>query len=70
MESFMTLGSGITVLCRNMAERSANPETQVVKEISPQTCEYVNVLTLKGVKLPEITQNALQCFEEAVRKAR
>lgn len=66
MESVITIGSGITVLSRTMAERSVNPETQVVKEIYPWTCEYVNLLVLKDVKLPEVTQHALKCFEEAV----
>lgn len=66
IESVITIGSGITVLSQTMAERSVNPETQVVKEIYPWTCEYVNLLVLKGVKLPEVTQHALKCFQEAV----
>lgn len=69
MEDVRMIGSGLTVLSHTMAWRSVDPERQVVRELSPRTCEYVNLLTLKNAKLPEITLHALKCFADA-KKAR
>lgn len=63
MENFISIGSGITIMCENMALRSANPDTQVVKPIAPLTHEYINLLYLKSGRMSEYVQYAVQCFE-------
>ncbi len=65
LENFVSVGSGVTILCDNMARRSANPETQVVKRIAPPTHEYVNLLYRKTGQQPELIRHAVRCFEEA-----
>ena len=67
MGNFVSVGSGITVLSENMANRSFNPNTQVVKKLSPLTYEYVNLLFLKTETRTETMKNAIRCFEEARR---
>lgn len=66
VQHFVSIGSGISVLCRNMAERSVNPVTQVIREISPTIYEYVNLLYLRTPRLQDVTRNAITCFQEAV----
>ena len=65
IENFVSVGNGITVLSENMANRSFNPQTQVVRKISPLTYEYVNLLFLKAEEQSEILTNAIRCFEAA-----
>lgn len=65
MENFISIGTDITILCDNMAHRAANPETQVIKPISPPTYEYINLLYLKDGRLSETICHAVHCFEEA-----
>lgn len=66
IENFISVGNGVTVMCRNMAERFVDPQDQVVRQISPPTLEYVNLLYLKNRQIPEMVQHAIQCFEIAV----
>lgn len=65
MENFISIGNGITIMCENMAHRSYNPETQVIKYITPSTHEYINLLYLKKGTVSETIQHAVQCFENA-----
>lgn len=65
LENFVSVGSGVTILCDNMAQRSANPETQAVKRIAPPTYEYVNLLYRKTGQQPELIRHAVRCFEDA-----
>lgn len=65
MENFISIGNGITIMCENMAHRSSNPETQVVKFITPPTHEYINLLYLKNATVSETIRHAVQCFVDA-----
>lgn len=65
LENFVSVGSGVTILCDNMARRSANAETQVIREITPPTYECVNLLYRKAGQQPEIIRDAVRCFEQA-----
>lgn len=65
LENFVSVGSGVTILCDNMAHRSANAETQVVKKITPPAYEYVNLLYRKTGQQSEIIRDAIRCFEQA-----
>lgn len=64
MENFISIGSGVTIMCENMALRSANPEIQVVKPIVPLTYEYINLLYLKRGQMADHVQYAVRCFEQ------
>lgn len=65
MENFISIGSGITIMCENMAQRSANPETQTVRPMAPATFEYINLLYLKNGRIPDTVYHAIRCFENA-----
>lgn len=65
LENFVSVGSGVTVLCENMARRSANPETQAVRKLTPPTYECINLLYRKSDRNSEIIRDAVRCFEGA-----
>lgn len=66
VQNFFSIGKEVSVLCRNMAERICNPETQVVREITPAIYEYINLLYLRVPRPSETTRNAIQCFESVI----
>lgn len=64
-ENFVSLGNRIAVLCEHMANHFVNPQTQVVKKLSPLTYEYINLLYRKEDISSPLLQDALRCFGEA-----
>lgn len=66
IQSIVSMGSGITVLCKSMANRSVHRAEQVVREITPSIYEYVNLMYLSSPKLSEITNDVISCFKKAI----
>lgn len=66
LQNIVSIGNGITVLCKDMANRSVHCGEQVVREISPAIYEYVNLMYLSSPKLSEITNDVIGCFKKAI----
>lgn len=65
----VSLGGGVTVLIETMAVQTFNPDTQLIRPLSPPIYEYVNLLFLKSESQTSMVQSAIKCFEAARQQA-